>query len=72
MHAKEAWNDRGEVLFGSANVVRWAMDASFDCCLRLQKQSLVRQLDHAFLADTAQCVQPGEKYDKRPLLPKTA
>ncbi len=69
MHAKEAWNDRGDVLFGSANLDRWALCTTFECCLLLQDADLARQLDRAFLADTTHCVRPGEQWGKRPLLP---
>ncbi len=59
MHAKEAWNDQGDILLGSANIDRWALRTNFECCLRIQNQDLARQLARALHADTIYC-QPEQ------------
>jgi len=56
MHAKEAWNDRGHILIGSANIDRWAMCSTFECSLHIKDQVLAQQLAHALHADTHCCV----------------
>lgn len=55
MHAKEAWNDQNDVLFGSANIDRWAMRTNFECCLRLNDRQLANRLTRALNADVAYC-----------------
>ena len=64
MHAKEAWNDRGEIIFGSANVDRWALTSNFECSLRIQDSRLMNQLQQALLADLVDCRAVGAQ---RPL-----
>ena len=36
MHGKEAWNDKSDILFGSANVDWWALYSNFECDLQLR------------------------------------
>ena len=57
MHAKEAWNDRGHIIFGSANVDRWALTSNFECSLRLHDDRLARQLQQALQLDLSHCHQ---------------
>lgn len=64
MHAKEAWNDQGEILLGSANIDRWAMRTNFECCLHIKDQKLARQLTRELYADTAHCHMPGNNSDR--------
>lgn len=59
MHAKEAWNDQGDILLGSANIDRWALRTNFECCLQIKDQALARQLSRALRADTL-CCQASE------------
>lgn len=56
MHAKEAWNDRGKVLLGSANIDRWALRTNFECCLHLHDAALARQLSQECQADAVYCL----------------
>jgi cardiolipin synthase A/B len=56
MHAKEAWNDQGCILIGSANIDRWAMCSTFECSLHLKDQALAEQLAHALHEDTHCCI----------------
>jgi cardiolipin synthase len=55
MHAKEAWNDKGTILFGSANVDKWALNSNFECSLRLHDYCLMQALQQALLADLSHC-----------------
>ena len=55
MHAKEAWNDKGNILFGSANVDRWALNSNFECSLQLHNLNLAQQLQQALQADLCCC-----------------
>ncbi len=58
MHAKEAWNDQGDILLGSANIDPWALRTNFECCLRIQNPALARQLTRELHADAIYC-QPS-------------
>jgi cardiolipin synthase len=57
MHAKEAWNDKGNILFGSANVDRWALHSNFECDLQIRDTYLARRLQQALAADLCHCRQ---------------
>lgn len=61
MHAKEAWNDQGDILIGSANIDRWALHSTFECCLHIKDQELVRRLTRELYADTKHCYTPETK-----------
>jgi cardiolipin synthase len=54
MHAKAAWNDRGEVLFGSANLDNKALRSNYECSLLMQNETMAHQLQTHFEADLAQ------------------
>ncbi len=56
MHAKEAWNDKGQILFGSANIDPWALGSNFECDLQLHDSALAQQLQQALYADRDNCV----------------
>lgn len=66
MHAKEAWNDKGDILFGSANIDPWALASNFECDLHLRNHQLARQLQQALLADLAHCREqvPGSSWQR--------
>jgi cardiolipin synthase len=55
MHAKEAWNDQGDILLGSANIDRWALRTNFECCLHINDRELACQLSRELYADTQYC-----------------
>ena len=61
MHGKEAWNDQGDILFGSANVDWWALYSNFECNLQLRSRTLALRLQEALAADLVYCRQhiPG-------------
>ncbi len=58
MHAKEVWNDQGDILLGSANIDRWALRTNFECCLHIKDPKLARQLVRELHADTVHCHTP--------------
>jgi cardiolipin synthase A/B len=68
MHAKEAWNDQGDILLGSANIDRWALRTNFECCLLIRDQALANQLSRELQADTAYCCPQQNRRD--PYQPK--
>lgn len=53
MHAKAAWNDKGEVLFGSANIDGKAMGSNFELSVFVRDAKLVEALNVAFAKDAA-------------------
>jgi cardiolipin synthase len=67
MHAKEAWNDQGEILLGSANIDRWALRTNFECCLHLHDMALASQLSHECRVDAATCCPATSQWQERPL-----
>jgi phosphatidylserine/phosphatidylglycerophosphate/cardiolipin synthase-like enzyme len=54
MHSKAAWNDRGDALFGSANLDPTSMHGNFESCLEIHDPSLAWELRRSFYADLAQ------------------
>lgn len=72
MHAKVAWNNHAEVLFGSANLENMAMQSTFECCVLFQDKDLATSLRRTFEADTKLCLQQTpEMFRNRPV-PKKA
>lgn len=65
MHAKEAWNDTGDILFGSANVDRWALCSNFECDLQLHHLPLAKQLRQALHNDLVCCQQQMSGYGQK-------
>ncbi len=72
MHAKVAWNDNGDVLFGSANMDAKAMQDNFECSLVFQDHAFARQLRQAFEADTHQSILQTPEIFRRRSLPLKA
>jgi cardiolipin synthase len=71
MHSKAAWNDRGEVLFGSANLDPHSMRINFESCLQIRDARLAWELRRAFYADlSASTMQTPESYLRRSLASK--
>jgi cardiolipin synthase len=71
MHSKVAWNDRGEVLFGSANLDAHSMKINFESCLKIKDQELALELRQAFKADLeSSAEQTPESYRRRSLAGK--
>ena len=72
MHAKVAWNNHGDVLFGSANFEHHALKNTFECSVALRDHKLAGTLHQAFERDQNAClVQTPEIFRRRPL-PKKA
>ena len=72
MHAKVAWNDHGDVLFGSANLENMALENTFECCVGLRDHDLVNRLRNAFEADTCLSIQQTPELFRRRPAPKKA
>lgn len=71
MHSKAAWNDKGEVLFGSANLDPHSMHINFESCLEIHSEKLAWQLRRSFYADLATSPkQTRESYSRRSLADK--
>ena len=72
MHAKVAWNNYGDVLFGSANFERMALKNTFECSIALRDHKLAGVLRRSFDADRYACLeQTPDIFPQRPL-PKKA
>jgi cardiolipin synthase len=68
MHAKVAWNNHNEVLFGSANFEHTAMKNTFECSVALKDSKLAYALHNSFEADTYACLkQTPDLFRRRPL-----
>lgn len=71
MHSKVAWNDRGEVLFGSANMDARSMKINFEFCLKINDHNLAWELCCSFNNDLEVCVeQTPETYLRCTLVDK--
>jgi cardiolipin synthase len=55
MHAKVAWNNRGDVIVGSANIDEKALRSNFECCLLINNEALIGDLKRAFEIDRRHC-----------------
>ena len=66
MHSKAAWNDRGDALFGSANLDPTSMRGNFESCLQIHDAKLTWELRRSFYADLADSPkQTPESYSER-------
>jgi cardiolipin synthase len=57
MHSKAAWNDQGDVIFGSANLDPTSMRGNFESCLQINNPTLAWELRRAFYADLVTSAQ---------------
>jgi len=53
MHSKTAWNEKGDVIIGSANLDPHSMSVNFESCLQIHNPTLAWELRRAFYADLA-------------------
>jgi cardiolipin synthase len=68
MHAKVAWNNHGDVLFGSANFEHTALKNTFECSVSFRDHQLTGELRRSFDADRQTCLaQTPEVFRRRPL-----
>ena len=68
MHAKVAWNNHGEVLFGSANFEQMALKNTFECSIVVHDHKLARALGQSFNGDRYACLeQTPNIFRQRPL-----
>jgi cardiolipin synthase len=65
MHAKVAWNDSGQILFGSANMDDKALRSNFECSLAIRDNALAEQLTCAFEADAKTSLLQTPGYFRR-------
>jgi len=67
MHAKVAWNDRGDVIFGSANLDSKSLGSNFECSLYFREIELAKQLEKGFNTDSinSHLVLPEDFTNKR-------
>lgn len=71
MHSKVAWNDRGEVLFGSANLDPHSMKINFESCLKIYDDRLAWELRRSFSLDRGSSLeQTPQSYRHRSLAGK--
>jgi len=71
MHAKAAWNSRGDVLFGSANLDSHSMRGNFESCLQIHDHVLAAELRRAYEADVRQSIrQSADDFRRRSLAGK--
>jgi cardiolipin synthase len=55
MHSKVAWNNRGDIIVGSANIDEKALSSNFECCLQINNENLIDELKRAFEIDRRHC-----------------
>ncbi len=68
LHSKVSWNNRGEVLLGSANLDMHSMHNNFESCLLVNDPSLAWELRRNFVNDLPTCrVQTLEAWNQRSL-----
>jgi len=66
MHSKATWNDKGNILFGSANLVPTSMRNHFESCLAIHDPALAWELRRSFYADRMiSAKQTPESYLRR-------
>lgn len=53
MHAKVAWNNHGDILFGSANLEAQSLRHNFEACLQINAANLSDELRQTFYKDIA-------------------
>ncbi len=62
MHAKVAWNDRSEILLGSANLDHVSLRKTFECCIHVIDDGLAQDLQRAFEKDKNSCISQTPEY----------
>ncbi len=68
LHSKAAWNNRGDILLGSANLDAHSMRINFESCLQMNDPSLAWDLRRAFVNDLPACLrQTSESFERRSL-----
>ena len=72
MHAKVAWNDRGDIILGSANMDEQSLSGNFECCLQINDQNLADALHHTFKAELRRCQLQTRKTLRRWSWPRQA
>ena len=53
MHSKIAWNDEGEIIFGSANLEERGLSGNFELCIKMNNAVLTNDLTQRFDEDVS-------------------
>lgn len=72
MHAKVAWNDRSDIILGSANMDEKSLCSNFECCLQINDKKLANALRHTFKAELRRCQLQTRKTLRRWSWPRQA
>ncbi len=68
MHSKVAWNDRNEILLGSANMDPHSLYQNFEDVVYLRNSKLTKDLNESFTADLKHAyLQTPDTFNKRPI-----
>ena len=70
LHSKVAWNDRGEILFGSANFDPHSLMNNFESCLYIHDLNLSCKLKKVFDSDLQYSILQTENFMSHRSLPK--
>ncbi len=71
MHAKVAWNERGEVLFGSANLDTHSLTNNFESCLHIHDKRMTRKLMQIYESDLIDSTpQAADVYSRKHMTQK--
>jgi len=72
MHAKVAWNNHSDIIFGSANLENMALYNTFECCVAVRDSILAQRLTESFEMDAKHCLQQTEEiFHNRSWIDKT-
>ncbi len=53
MHSKITWSERGDIIFGSANIEEKGLNSNFELCLKINSPTLSDELTQTFNRDCA-------------------
>jgi cardiolipin synthase len=65
MHSKIAWNEKGNIIFGSANMEEKGLNSNFEMCVKINDSQLVNEMIHNFSKDCAESTQQTPVLVKR-------
>jgi len=61
MHSKIAWNDEGDIIFGSANLEERGLSGNFELCVKMKNQSLSKDLTERFDEDKVTSIHQSKE-----------
>lgn len=65
MHSKIAWNDKNDVIIGSANLEKFSLERNFEFCLLLKNKDLALDLKNFFEKDKRYCINYNKLLSKK-------